>query len=109
MEVVLLPLKVPLAVLVRTVQPSASVSPADCCSALLPIADFIEECLHHLCLSLRLGLSLTHCSAVTFMIHPAPASTYQINVSSATMSNEDNQNGMIAVRSRCTSQRSSRH
>ena len=30
------------------------------------------------------------------MYHPAPDSTYQINVSSATMSNEDNQNGSIA-------------
>ena len=33
----LLPLKVPLAVLVRTVQPSAFVSLADCCSVPFPI------------------------------------------------------------------------
>ena len=30
------------------------------------------------------------------MYHPAPDTTYQINVTSATMSNEDNQNGSIA-------------
>ena len=30
------------------------------------------------------------------MIHPAPDPTYQVNVSSATMPNEDNQNGSIA-------------
>ena len=30
------------------------------------------------------------------MIRPTPDSTYQINASSAAMSNEDNQNGQIA-------------
>ena len=30
-------------------------------------SDIIDECLHHICLSLSLSVSLTHCTAVTLM------------------------------------------